>query len=1352
MSWYRVYEIDVLRVGQLFLQQNIDSIYPSAGTVLYTDGSGGTFWSTGGSGGGGVDPGPSSGLTQLQLISTVDGLGQIYTSTSAAGVTGDQLYSTVRNLGTAGYISSAQLTSTVRNLGTAGYVSSTQLRSTVAGLGTAGYISSSQLTSTVRGLSALASGEGVSSLFGVVSSGLSTIALFTSNTSNYFLPLLSNNYSTNLQSTVEGLGTAGYISTFTSAGSGVSSLFGVVSTGLSTVALFTSNTSNYFLPALSNNYSTNLQSTVEGLGTAGYISTSQLFSTVAGIGTGGGGSLTSNQLISTTEGLGTAGYISTSQLFSTVAGIGAGGGGGGITSNQLISTTDGLGTAGYISSLDNLTNISTLNINVCTINGQTFGAPINSTVIGLGTAGYVSSTQLAAYVSTQIQLNPTGTYGELFYLNYSIATGTYKALETAVTNAPRQTVITNINGNVTDDLVAGFQTNSTLPTFIPAGFWTVTLFSQPSGAGLSVYSALYSRTTGGAETLIASNTPVTVPTFLTQSQSYLTVPYTPISAGDGLVVKIFVNNSQSSPRSLSNYFESTLYSYVNTTFGTIVPDAGLTSTVRGLGTAGYISAPQLYSTLNTALASTTQGLGTAGYISAPQLFSTVFGQQSTLATALASTAQGLGTLGYISAPQLFSTVFGQQSSFAAALTSTAIGLGTLGYISGPQLYSTINTALASTTNGLGTAGYISASQLYSTVFAQQSTLASALASTTQGLGTAGYVSTTQLFSTTKGLQEYISTVVTTPGNTTGTVLYLNYSVTASPYKALEYVTTTSATTNLSTTVTGNTSNVPVAEFQTDFSLPSFIPAGIWDLNLFAYASDITHVFLYASLYRRNGGGTETLIVRSVNEPITTTVQDQYVISLTVPYTPILANTTLVLKLFANNTRNQTDTLNTFYEGASYTHMHTTFGTIIPADVFASTVTGLGTAGYISSTQLFSTVAGIGTGGGGGGITTAQLTSTAVGLATFGYISSSQLFSTVAGIGTGGGGGGITTQQLQSTTAGLGTASYASTSTLYNPIIGTQVRFPPINVPSILIQDWSTPVSTVALFTSNTSNYYKNALVNFSTPLFSTVAGLGTASYASTTLIYLPNISTKATLPFPVIGVNPLSTVSSSYGTFSTLTTTNTYLGGLSTQNAIYFYGLEGTFDRTVLSEQLISTGTQEFLIFKGSSPAENIRLQASGSLVFETGAAPSVFSSAATQSTPTLILTPSRTVGINCNAPAYTLDISGSANITGTASVGGTTTVTGVLTSRVRVIAPTITTDQTLLPSDTSTYFFYTTFSPSLNINVPSPAAAGSGWTVTIQNAPASDQVIFVQTTPVQTLSSGDTVRIFTDGISWYFI
>ena len=58
MSFYRVYEIDNLYVGQLNIQQSITSTYPSAGTILYTDGSGGTFWSTAGGqgfGGGGYN-------------------------------------------------------------------------------------------------------------------------------------------------------------------------------------------------------------------------------------------------------------------------------------------------------------------------------------------------------------------------------------------------------------------------------------------------------------------------------------------------------------------------------------------------------------------------------------------------------------------------------------------------------------------------------------------------------------------------------------------------------------------------------------------------------------------------------------------------------------------------------------------------------------------------------------------------------------------------------------------------------------------------------------------------------------------------------------------------------------------------------------------------------------------------------------------------------------------------------------------------------------------------------------------------------------------------------------------------
>ena len=83
MSWYRDYEIDILRVGQLYLQQDICSKYPPAGDILYTDGVGGTYWAPGGGGG---------GFSTTTLISTIEGLGNL------------------------GYISTSQLTSTVTGL------------------------------------------------------------------------------------------------------------------------------------------------------------------------------------------------------------------------------------------------------------------------------------------------------------------------------------------------------------------------------------------------------------------------------------------------------------------------------------------------------------------------------------------------------------------------------------------------------------------------------------------------------------------------------------------------------------------------------------------------------------------------------------------------------------------------------------------------------------------------------------------------------------------------------------------------------------------------------------------------------------------------------------------------------------------------------------------------------------------------------------------------------------------------------------------------------------------------------------------------------------------------------------
>jgi hypothetical protein len=179
---------------------------------------------------------------------------------------------------------------------------------------------------------------------------------------------------------------------------------------------------------------------------------------------------------------------------------------------------------------------------------------------------------------------------------------------------------------------------------------------------------------------------------------------------------------------------------------TVVTATNQTSTVVGLGSAGYVSTSQLLSTslglknyvdsfIDPAeLTSTVIGLGTGGFVSTLGL-----------TYSLASTVTGLGTLGFVSTSQLLSTTVGIYQEISASaniitgtnLTSTVAGLGSAGYVSSSQLLSSvaginnvIGPALGSTMIGLGSAGYVS------TTF-----MNNAITSTVIGLGTAGYAST-----------------------------------------------------------------------------------------------------------------------------------------------------------------------------------------------------------------------------------------------------------------------------------------------------------------------------------------------------------------------------------------------------------------------------------------------------------------------------------------------------------------------------------------------------------------------------------------------------------------------------------
>jgi hypothetical protein len=84
MSYYRLFQVDIVQTSQLYLGGGVNQPLPSSGLVLYSDGSGGTFWST------------SSGgtVSNATLISTIDGLG------AAGYISSLQLFSTVQGLGT----------------------------------------------------------------------------------------------------------------------------------------------------------------------------------------------------------------------------------------------------------------------------------------------------------------------------------------------------------------------------------------------------------------------------------------------------------------------------------------------------------------------------------------------------------------------------------------------------------------------------------------------------------------------------------------------------------------------------------------------------------------------------------------------------------------------------------------------------------------------------------------------------------------------------------------------------------------------------------------------------------------------------------------------------------------------------------------------------------------------------------------------------------------------------------------------------------------------------------------------------------------------------------------------------
>lgn len=223
-----------------------------------------------------------------------------------------------------------------------------------------------------------------------------------------------------------------------------------------------------------------LPSTVTGLGSAGYVSTSYVTSTIVGLGTLGylSSSLIGDSLQSTVAGLGSAGYVSTSQLVSSISSVSyevlssfnsisfqfnsslsSLGTLGFISASQLFSTVEGLGSAGYVSSSQLVSTTSSVFLNV--------GFDLLSTSRSLGTQGYISSAQLVS--SFRSSITGLGTVG---YISSGTLTSTVNSLGTrgyisSLFSTIRSTFTNRLVGNWCNAgfLYSNIPVNSTIQTF-----------------------------------------------------------------------------------------------------------------------------------------------------------------------------------------------------------------------------------------------------------------------------------------------------------------------------------------------------------------------------------------------------------------------------------------------------------------------------------------------------------------------------------------------------------------------------------------------------------------------------------------------------------------------------------------------------------------------------------------------------------------------------------------------------------------------------------------------------------------------------------------------------------------------
>ena len=356
---------------------------------------------------------------------------------------------------------------------------------------------------------------------------------------------------------------------------------------------------------------------------------------------------------------------------------------------------------------------------------------LGSTIIGLGTSGYVSTSQL---LSTSLglyqKINSISTTTTISPSDY-VVQGSLAANQTVPYNSDTQVgfvVTPTVGGNLNYDPQNWW--NPITSTLVPniAGYYLVNYqvwWNVPTTTGQTaqVNIQIHTTTGGTGPTVCIAQTFLPSTTTTGTSQSLTTLVQLN-GTTEGVYFTAYSGNPTNTIQTVGTYFNAMLIMSGNANYtanfvSTPTLNNALTSTVIGLGTAGYLSSiPSLGGFVSTA--------NLAGLVSTANLANLV--STANLANLVSTT--NLANL--VSTANLANVV--STSYLNTALTSTVIGLGTVGYLSsaltnigGFGLVSTanlanlvstsyLNTSLTSTVIGLGTAGFISSSQFLSTTF------------------------------------------------------------------------------------------------------------------------------------------------------------------------------------------------------------------------------------------------------------------------------------------------------------------------------------------------------------------------------------------------------------------------------------------------------------------------------------------------------------------------------------------------------------------------------------------------------------------------------------------------------------